>query len=391
MSEPFRVTMRGEGSKVFLYPSFARIRGIRRGINRQYKKKKEIEYHSGMVARIEVAYKIPDTRAKVKLRRLEELGFKGKIKSAALTDAYVVDANLTQRDLRKAAQAFQNPLVEKAAVYPALLSAKKSGGVNQPQSPARFSWAIETGYLPGVTDNVGATAKETIEDVLGKKFKNGQGVYRSQVLFLTGKLSEDDAKRIALTLYNPLIERAEIKSFKKFMRDGGMGARVPKVSLPAYARGFGEARRENISADLVDLEVSDDELARIGKEGVLNRDGVRGGPLALDLQAMRAIRDYFRAKRRKPTDIEIESLAQTWSEHCKHTIFANPIDNIKEGIYRTYIKAATNVIRKSKGKRDFCVSVFTDNSGAIAFDKEYLVTHKVETHNSPSALDPFGG
>ena len=175
------------------------------------------------------------------------------------------------------------------------------------------------------------------------------------------------------------------------MRDGGMGARVPKVSLPAYARGFGEARRENISADLVDLEVSDDELARIGKEGVLNRDGVRGGPLALDLQAMRAIRDYFRAKRRKPTDIEIESLAQTWSEHCKHTIFANPIDDIKEGIYRTYIKAATNVIRKSKGKRDFCVSVFTDNSGAIAFDKEYLVTHKVETHNSPSALDPFGG
>ena len=381
MSEPFRVTMRGEGSKVFLYPSFARIRGIRRGINRQFKKKKEIEYHSGMVARIEVAYKIPDTRAKVKLRRLEELGFKGKIKSAALTDAYVVDANLTQRDLRKAAQAFQNPLVEKAAI-------------NQPQSPARFSWAIETGYLPGVTDNVGATAKETIEDVLGKKFKNGQGVYRSQVLFLTGKLSEDDAKRIALTLYNPLIERAEIKSFKKFMRDGGMGARVPKVSLPAYARGFGEARRENISADLVDLEVSDDELARIGKEGVLNRDGVRGGPLALDLQAMRAIRDYFRAKRRKPTDIEIESLAQTWSEHCKHTIFANPIDDIKEGIYRTYIKAATNVIRtlrRAQGKKDFCVSVFTDNSGAIAFDKEYLVTHKVETHNSPSALDPFGG
>jgi phosphoribosylformylglycinamidine synthase len=84
-------------------------------------------------------------------------------------------------------------------------------------------------------------------------------------------------------------------------------------------------------------------------------------------------------------------LAQTWSEHCKHTIFANPIDEIKDGLYKTYIKGATNLIRKQKGKKDFCVSVFSDNSGGIIFDKDYLVTHKVETHNSPSALDPFGG
>src|SRR4029077_20734239 len=49
------------------------------------------------------------------------------------------------------------------------------------------------------------------------------------------------------------------------------------------------------------------------------------------------------------------------------------------------------IIRKKKGKKDICVSVFTDNSGAIEFDDKYLITHKVETHNSPSALDPFGG
>ncbi len=94
---------------------------------------------------------------------------------------------------------------------------------------------------------------------------------------------------------------------------------------------------------------------------------------------------------RKPTDIEIESLAQTWSEHCKHTIFADPIDEIKDGLYKHYIQRATKEIRKKKGKKDFCISVFTDNSGAIAFDENYLITHKVETHNSPSALDPFGG
>ncbi len=66
-------------------------------------------------------------------------------------------------------------------------------------------------------------------------------------------------------------------------------------------------------------------------------------------------------------------------------------DDVPMGLYKTYIQAATNEIRKEKGDKDICVTVFTDNSGAIVFDDEYLVTHKVETHNSPSALDPFGG
>ena len=95
---------------------------------------------------------------------------------------------------------------------------------------------------------------------------------------------------------------------------------------------------------------------------------------------------------RKPTDVELESLAQTWSEHCKHTIFASAMDDdVPAGLYKTYIQAATNKIREEKGENDICLSVFSDNSGAIIFDDQYLVTHKVETHNSPSALDPFGG
>ena len=120
--------------------------------------------------------------------------------------------------------------------------------------------------------------------------------------------------------------------------------------------------------------------------------GQRRGPLALDLAQLHAIREYFDRQKRKPTDVELESLAQTWSEHCKHTIFASAMDDdIPKGLYMTCIQAATNEIRAEKGDRDICVTVFTDNSGAIIFDDEYLVTHKVETHNSPSALDPFGG
>ena len=108
---------------------------------------------------------------------------------------------------------------------------------------------------------------------------------------------------------------------------------------------------------------------------------------------METIKDYYdNVEKRKPTDIESESIAQTWSEHCKHTIFASAIDDdIPEGIYKTFIREATRKIRKDKGAADFCVSVFTDNAGGIRFDDNYIVSDKVETHNSPSALDPFGG
>jgi phosphoribosylformylglycinamidine synthase len=141
----------------------------------------------------------------------------------------------------------------------------------------------------------------------------------------------------------------------------------------------------------IDLWISDEKLDRLGKRGIQNKGGTYRGPLGLGVDELKAIRTYFHNKGRLPTDIEIETLAQTWSEHCKHTIFANPIDSIKDGLYKSYIKKATSEVRKSKGKKDFCVSVFTDNSGVIAFDDDTVITHKVETHNSPSALDPFGG
>ena len=142
------------------------------------------------------------------------------------------------------------------------------------------------------------------------------------------------------------------------------------------------------------LQVSDEELIKISSQGIKDPDGTRRGPLALDLASMKTIQAYFAKLKRDPNDIELEALAQTWSEHCKHTIFANPIDDNADGLYKTYIKGATSLIRKQKAKRgqqDFCVSVFSDNAGGIAFDENYLLTHKVETHNTPSALDPFGG
>ncbi|PJC75166.1 MAG: phosphoribosylformylglycinamidine synthase, partial [Syntrophobacterales bacterium CG_4_8_14_3_um_filter_58_8] len=99
------------------------------------------------------------------------------------------------------------------------------------------------------------------------------------------------------------------------------------------------------------------------------------------------------------TDAEIECLAQTWSEHCKHKIFnariayddgEGPIREI-DSLFDTCIKRATREIRKKMGADDWCLSVFSDNAGIIRFNDDWNLVFKVETHNSPSALDPYGG
>ncbi len=237
---------------------------------------------------------------------------------------------------------------------------------------------MEIGYLPGVTDNIGHTAEELLA-LLSPG--NDNHVFTSRLYLIKGKLDKTDIETLAGSLSNKLIQRVHIKDQKAFKKDGGMDVVVPKVHLD----------NKGAVADYVDLGVTDDELSKIGKDGIKDTDGSRRGPLGMSLLYMQAVQAYFKKEGRKPKDIELETIAQTWSEHCKHTIFASPIDDIKDGLYRHYIKRATNEIRAKRGKDDICVSVFSDNAGGIIFDENYLITDKVETHNSPSALDPFGG
>jgi len=111
--------------------------------------------------------------------------------------------------------------------------------------------------------------------------------------------------------------------------------------------------------------------------------------LSLSLQEMKVIQAYFKTKNRNPTDVELQTIAQTWSEHCFHKTFKGKIRiDGKEisSLFRTYIAKATEEI-----KPRWCVSVFEDNAGIITFDKGYGVAAKIETHNHPSAVEPFGG
>jgi phosphoribosylformylglycinamidine synthase len=122
------------------------------------------------------------------------------------------------------------------------------------------------------------------------------------------------------------------------------------------------------------------------------------GQLFLSLAEMQTIRGHFRSLGRDPTDVELETIAQTWSEHCSHKTLAGKIhyrDDKVERHFQNMLKetifAATRKIRKNLGKDDWCVSVFADNAGVIRFDERYNVVFKVETHNHPSALEPYGG
>ena len=263
------------------------------------------------------------------------------------------------------AEALTNPILEKYLI-------------NKPLQIKGFSYAIEIGFLPGVTDNVGHTVKEIATDLLHLKNNSSFYVYTSKIFFISGKKNTEEVKKFASTLYNPLIERTHIAQIKN-----------GKVSLP---NEIPEVILKKSSPVInISLGISDEELIKIGTEGIMGEDNKRRGPLALDLSSMQVIKTYFAKLKRDPTDIELESLAQTWSEHCKHTIFANPIDDIKDGLYKTYIKGATNLIRSKKGRKlasskggDFCVSVFSDNAGGIVSNVFAVAINKTCDKSKPT-------
>ncbi|MBI3098913.1 MAG: phosphoribosylformylglycinamidine synthase subunit PurL [Planctomycetes bacterium] len=112
--------------------------------------------------------------------------------------------------------------------------------------------------------------------------------------------------------------------------------------------------------------------------------------LSLTPAEMRAIQAHFAALRRDPTDVEIETLAQTWSEHCKHKTLTGRI-TLEDGRVIDNLLKSTIVRATRELNRPWCLSVFEDNAGVIEFDEQQAVCFKVETHNHPSALEPYGG
>lgn len=264
--------------------------------------------------------------------------------------------------------AFVDPVTETGAVF------SSWGTVAQNDTfPART--VLLVGPLPGVTDPIAKTALEVLSD-LRLVPADAQGY--AERLRVEDSASGAPAKLSAL--FNPLIERGSVTTTTALWRY--VGAEPPKVRLTGEEVG--------LVLD-VDLPDSDADLLAFSRHGIPGPDGKGRGPLGLQLSDLRVIRDHYAALGRKPTDIEIETLAQTWSEHCKHRLFNADLEGAEGGLFKTFIAGATKKVRAARGKDDICLSVFSDNAGGIVFDDDYLVCDKVETHNSPSALDPYGG
>ena len=279
-----------------------------------------------------------------------------------------------------------DPVLQMARLVPAI-----DGGVDLASWSHCPDWVIEVSFRPGVTDNEGHTARDTAALVLGKN-RRELAVYTASQYQLWGKLSRDDALRIVQDLLaNDLIQRFRLKSAEEWRHEAGFAPQAAAVS--------GEASDE---VRLIPISgMSDAEL----------EDFSRANTLALSLSEMKTIVNWFalpevQVQRQKyglgpdPTDAEMEILAQTWSEHCKHKIFSAAIKytdkssaTVEEinSLYKTYIQSPTASLRTRMGDNDFCRSVFKDNAGVVAYNDKYDVCIKVETHNSPSALDPYGG
>ena len=239
---------------------------------------------------------------------------------------------------------------------------------------------IEVAYNLGVMDPVEASVLKGIAD-LG--IRSVDSVSTAKKYIISGRLTPAQLKTISeKLLYNKLIQHV-------------VDPRVPDNNikhLPRYSFNL-------ITVDL--LRATDSKLLAISKKG----------QLFLNLNEMRQIRGYFRKLKRNPTDCELETIAQTWSEHCYHKTFRGKIKYTEKILNPESETLNKSEIRNPKQKtrlidnllkstimkvtkelnKPWCVSVFKDNSGVIKFDEKNNICFKVETHNHPSALEPFGG
>jgi phosphoribosylformylglycinamidine synthase len=194
-----------------------------------------------------------------------------------------------------------------------------------------------------------------------------------------------------------------VRTLRKFWVDGlnaeGVEALCAKIlandSIEQVVVGPLLMERLHLGAPYT-FELTHVSLRDLGDEGLMKLSVE--GQLYLSLTEMQTIREHFRRLERDPTDVELETLAQTWSEHCSHKTLAGRIayrdengTQRFENMLRETIFAVTQQIRSNLGPEDWCVSVFEDNAGIVRFDDDFNVVFKVETHNHPSALEPYGG
>ncbi len=256
------------------------------------------------------------------------------------------------------------------------------------------NWVIEVGFKPGVTDNKAMASAEAI-NIFHKYCNTNVKVFTGSLYFIEGDINKETLEKIAVKYFgNFLLNSFSIKTFSDF-KDS---SRFTKLHVPLV-------KLDEKKSETINFNQKMDVLLKLNKENCW----------ALSQIEIEQIQKYFNDETTKnyrkeiglpelPTDVEIEIIAQSWSEHCKHKIFAaninyseNEKSNYKKlgnktvsGLFNDYIRGATKKIIENN-KIDWAISLFKDNAGIVRFDEKIDACIKVETHNSPSALDPYGG
>jgi phosphoribosylformylglycinamidine synthase II len=327
------------------------------------------------VHRIEVRPRpgVDDPRGRAVMAQAAALGLPAR--SVSTARVYLISAPLDEAQVRAVCERLlADPVTEAAAVG---------------ASPARGAEVIEVHPLPGVMDPAGLSVREALEDLVGVSAVVSTGV-RYDLEGLGREQGEMLARR---ALANPVIHAIHFGPFTPERLPRGREYRFALRHIPL--RDLGE-----------------EDLARLSREA----------HLFLSPEEMRAIQAEYRRIGREPTDIELETLAQTWSEHCVHKTLKSRIRYRQEGkeapgheggiewegrpghsvrrtqagveveidnLLKSTVAAATHELI-AEGV-DWTLSVFKDNAGVVAFDERHAVCIKVETHNHPSAIEPYGG
>lgn len=314
-----------------------------------------------MIWRIEIKDKsgVFDAAGDSVLKDIIDCGIRS-VQEVNVIQVYLVNGDIQESDARKiASDLLTDPVVQDCVVYAQNAKVPAASGCT----------TIEISYNPGVMDPVEESTLKGIRDLgisgisevrTSKKYLVRGNPTKSELEFITNKV-----------LMNKLIQHVVTD---------------PQSQYKNFSIGSAQHRK----IDLIQVELigaKDQELLKISREG----------QLYLNLNEMKAIQKHYKKEGRNPTDCELETVAQTWSEHCRHKTFRGNIRLKHTEGGKTKTRVIKNLLKSTIIKatqtldKPWCVSVFHDNAGVIKFDKEYNVCFKVETHNHPSALEPFGG
>ena len=294
--------------------------------------------------RIEVRLKshLPDARGQGLVKDIHDLGIT-TVSDVRVVDIYWLDAELDAPTLDLIGCSLLADPVTQLCSY-------QQGSPAEPVDESRYH-AVEVAYNPGVTDPVEDSVLKAIRDL---KVEAVSAVKTSKRYLIEGQLTGEQVGVIcSRLLVNPIIQHV-----------------VEREQL-----SFPENPRYHFKLEAVDILTAD--RTALQKQFGFTAD------------EFQAIVDYYRKQGRNPTDIELETLAQTWSEHCVHKTFKGrfTLDNrVVDNLLKSTVMKATREL-----DRPWCLSVFVDNAGVIDFDGQWALCFKVETHNHPSAVEPYGG